>query len=52
VKIPPRQADDDVFELARLYNGVFLPLKDRGSAQGEQTTALGIDDIRSFVEKE
>ncbi len=52
VKIPPRQADDDVFELARLYNSVFLPLKDRGSAQGEQTTALGIDDIRSFVEKE
>jgi len=52
VKIPSRQADDDVFELARLYNSIFLPLKDRGSTQEEQTAALGIDDIRSFVEKE
>ncbi len=52
VKIPQRRADEDVFELARLYNGVFLPLKDRGSAQEEQAPALGIDDIRSFVEKE
>ncbi len=32
VKIPPRRADEDVFELARLYNGVFLPLKDREGA--------------------
>jgi hypothetical protein len=52
VKIPARQADEDVFELARLYNGIFLPLKDRGNAQEEQAAALGIDDIRSFVEKE
>ncbi len=52
VRIPPRQADDDVFELARLYNSVFLPLKDRGSAAEDRPAALGIDDIRSFVEKE
>ncbi len=52
VKIPSRQADDDVFELARLYNSIFLPLKDRGSTQEGQAAALGIDDIRSFVEKE
>jgi hypothetical protein len=52
VKIPPRQADDDVFELGRLYNSIFLPLKDRVSAHEEHAAALGIDDIRSFVEKE
>ena len=52
VKIPARQADDDVFELARLFNTVFLPLKDRESGEQEQAPALGIDDIRSFVEKE
>jgi len=52
VKIPPRRAAEDVFELAKLYNSIFLPLKDRGAAQEEQTSALGIDDIRSFVEKE
>jgi len=52
VKIPQRRAEEDVFELARLYNSIFLPLKDRGSAQQEQATRLGIDDIRSFVDKE
>jgi hypothetical protein len=52
VKIPSRRADEDVFELARLYNSIFLPLKDRGSGQEEQTGVLGINDIRSFVEKE
>jgi len=52
VKIPARQADDDVFELARLFNTVFLPLKDRDAGKEEPTSTLGIDDIRSFVEKE
>jgi hypothetical protein len=51
VKIPARATDDDVFELARLYNSVFLPLKDRESGAGEQAPALAIDDIRSLVEK-
>jgi hypothetical protein len=52
VKIPPWRAAEDVFELARLYNGIFLPLKDRGTAQEEQISALGIDDVRSLVEKD
>ena len=52
VKIPQRAAeDDDVFELARLYNSVFLPLKDRESDAGEQAPALALDDVRSLVEK-
>ncbi len=52
VKVPERRAEEDVFALAALYNRIFLPMKDRGSAQEEQASALGIDDIRSFVEKE
>ena len=47
-----RQAKDDVFELASLYNRVFLPLKDRESGQDQQAPMLGIDELRSFVEKE
>jgi len=52
VKIPPRREEDDIFELARLYNSVFLPLKDREGVPEPQTVGLGIDDLRSFVEKE
>jgi len=52
VKIPDRRATEDVFELAGLYNRIFLPMKDRESAGQEQASALGIDDIRSFVEKQ
>jgi hypothetical protein len=53
VKIPPRSAeDDDVFQLARLYNSVFLPLKDREPGAAEQAPALALDDIRSLVEKD
>jgi len=52
VKIPDRRAQEDVFELAGLYNRMFLPMKDRESASQEQASALGIDDIRSFVEKQ
>ena len=51
VKIPARGADDDVFELARLYNTVFLPLKDREGGDGEQGPALEMEDLKSLVEK-
>jgi nitrogen fixation/metabolism regulation signal transduction histidine kinase len=52
VKIPSQRAGEDVFELAGLYNRIFLPMKDRASAQEDQGSALAIDDIRSFVEKQ
>jgi hypothetical protein len=52
VKIPPRQADEDVFALARLYNDVFLPLKDReGTDRAAQVSALNIDEIKDLVGK-
>jgi len=53
VRIPPDRSEDDVFELAELYNRVFLPLKDRqGSGSHESQSALSIDDVRDLVEKE
>lgn len=52
VKTPSRQAGDDVFELASLYNSIFLPLKDREGGQEQKSAVLGIDDLRSFVEKD
>lgn len=53
VRIPPDQAEDDVFELAGLYNRIFLPLKDRqGSDTHESQSSLSIDDVRDLVEKE
>jgi hypothetical protein len=52
VKIPPERAEDDVFALARLYNSVFLPLKDReGAGKEAEGSALKIDDIKDLVEK-
>jgi hypothetical protein len=52
VKIPARSADDDVYELAHLYNTVFLPLKDReGAADASPGSSLGLDDVRDLIEK-
>jgi len=52
VKIPPRRADEDVFALARLYNGVFLPLKDReGASKPAEGSALNIEEIKNLVDK-
>jgi hypothetical protein len=51
VKIPPHQADDDVFQLAALYNSVYLPLKDREQAGGQNAgTSLKIDDLKDLVD--
>jgi hypothetical protein len=52
VKIPARNTDDDVYELAHLYNTVFLPLKDReGSPEDTPVTSLGLDDVKDLIEK-
>jgi hypothetical protein len=52
VKIPPTHAEEDVFKLAALYNGVFLPLKDReaGGSDTAQTT-LDIELLKDIAEK-
>lgn len=52
VKIPPERAEDDIFELAALYNSVFLPLKDREGAGSEsQETALDLDAVKNLVDR-
>jgi hypothetical protein len=52
VRIPPRNAADDVFELAALYNSVYLPLKDRlGNEGGAPASALKIEDLQDIAEE-
>ncbi|MGA2641005.1 MAG: ion transporter [Spirochaetia bacterium] len=52
VRIPPEHADDDVFELAVLYNSVYLPLKDRLGNEGQgPAPALKIDDLQDLADK-
>jgi hypothetical protein len=52
VKIPPARAQDDVFQLAALYNGVFLPLKDReGGGSNAAPTSLNVELLKDLAEK-
>jgi hypothetical protein len=52
VKIPPARAEDDVFKLAALYNGVFLPLKDReGGGSDAAETSLNVELLKDLAEK-
>jgi hypothetical protein len=51
VLIPPDHAQDDVFELAALYNSHYLPLKDRTGNEGQgPAPALKIDDLQSLAD--
>ncbi len=51
VRVPPRYKDDDVFELAALYNEVFLPMKDRDSGEDSGGMAdLKIDDFQGLLD--
>lgn len=50
VRIPPGKDKEDVFELAALYNSVYLPLKDRvGSSGTTAPAALKIEDLRDLA---
>jgi hypothetical protein len=52
VLVPPERAQDDVFELAALYNSVYLPLKDRLGTDGQGASpALKIDDLKDLADK-
>ncbi len=49
VKVPDRYRDDDIFQMATLYNEVFLPLKDRSRAEeGGGDLELKIEDIKDI----
>ncbi|MBI9106846.1 MAG: ion transporter [Spirochaetales bacterium] len=52
VKIDPDYKNDDVFLLAKDYNNIYLPMKDRSLAEEEEIDAdsleLKMDDIRKL----
>lgn len=51
VKIHPVYPNDDIYELARLYNQEYLPLKDRNKETEDTTiTELKLDDIKDLFE--
>jgi hypothetical protein len=53
VKVPARYQGDDVFELARLYNEKYLPLKDRTQNQdGESVIQLDLGDVSRILPEE
>jgi hypothetical protein len=52
VLIPPGKDRDDVFELAALYNSVYLPLKDRAGSGGTTApAALKIEDLQDLARR-
>ncbi len=54
VRIPRGKDHDDVFELAALYNSVYLPLKDRaggGEAAAPSGGALKLEDLQDLARK-
>jgi len=50
VRIPARYREDDVFELGKLYNERYLPLKDRSRGEGPTVQLAG--DLRDLLEPE
>jgi len=53
VKVPKQFADDDLFKLAKNYNEVYLPLKDRSNAEeGGEMVDMKMDDFGDFFEKD
>ena len=52
VKISEVYDNDDIFELARLYNEVYLPMKDRNRGESEEAAEsnLKMDDIKEILE--
>jgi hypothetical protein len=53
VKVPARYQGDDVFELAKLYNEKYLPLKDRTQAEeGESLIQLDLGEVSRILPEE
>ncbi len=51
VRINDEFADDDIFRLAKNYNDIYLPLKDRNRAEdspGADSLELKLDDIKNM----
>jgi nitrogen fixation/metabolism regulation signal transduction histidine kinase len=53
VKVPKQFADDDLFQLAKNYNEVYLPLKDRSNAEeGGELVDMKMDDFGDLFKKD
>jgi len=53
VKVPKQFADDDLFKLAKNYNEVYLPLKDRSNAEeGGEMVDIKMDDFGDLFGKD
>lgn len=50
VKVPPLYKEDEVYRLAKLYNEVYLPLKDRNADSEDPVNVdLKLDDIKDIL---
>jgi hypothetical protein len=53
VKVPERYQKDDIFELAKLYNEKYLPLKDRAqNEEGESLIQLDLTEVSHILPEE
>jgi hypothetical protein len=53
VKVPERYQRDDIFELAKLYNEKYLPLKDRAqNEEGESLIQLDLAEVSHILPEE
>ncbi|MFW6249737.1 MAG: ion transporter [Alkalispirochaetaceae bacterium] len=49
IRIPKRFENDDVYRLAKLYNEIYLPLKDRNADEDESSVVnLDMDDVKKM----
>ena len=52
VRVPDQYIDDDIFKLAKLYNEVYLPMKDRTTAEESKGMVdLQLDDFDDIFEE-
>lgn len=50
IRIPKRFETDDVYRLSKLYNEVYLPMKDRNSDEDEgSVVGLDMDDVKKML---
>lgn len=53
VKIPPFYREDEVFQLARLFNEHYLPFKDRNIQSSMETSLkLKMDDLKDIIDQD
>lgn len=52
IRIPKRFENDDVYRLAKLYNEIYLPLKDRNAEETDSSVGnLDMDDVKKMFQE-